>query len=248
MECGHQELFTTFARVQVTPSGPKPAGAKKRTSVAHSLPWAHEKAFHFNSTKPSWFRGKFKVGLHVEGAGTDFETCLWTEDAKGKPIAGKKDEFSGILSPILPASENTAFACVKIRSIVCPLCPTVAEKPQQPAEPPSRSAVIKAHTEEPTFENYVRAPTDEEDGERKDAPDSGLDSQSAEQHDEPAEWEDERQQSDEDEEDDYVPHWQRNNPRYRPPPRKLLPPRWRDDSPDTDDEPAVLEHPMNADW
>ncbi|KAI6227568.1 hypothetical protein M3Y99_01235300 [Aphelenchoides fujianensis] len=256
MDCSHQTLFTTFARVQVTPSGPKPAGAAKRTSVAHSLPWAPEKEFHFITTKPSWFRGKFEVRLQVEGSGTDLEACMWTEDGKGKLVQGKKDEFqptvTPALSPGLWSTKKTSFVCAKIRSIVCPLCSTAAEqKPEEAAEPPSRAAVIKAHTEPPTYEHYVKA------DDRKDAPDSFLDSQSADLHNEAFVWADEPEQSDEEadepeqsdeEADDYVPHWQPNDPRYLPPPREPLPLCWREDPPDTDDEPAVPAHPMDADW
>lgn len=90
MECSHVSLTTAFARVKVSPSGPKPAGAVKRTSVAHSLPWAPDQTFGFKTTKPSLFYGHFKVGLSVEGPPEGLEACLWTEDKKGSLVGGQK--------------------------------------------------------------------------------------------------------------------------------------------------------------
>lgn len=158
------------------------------------------------------------------------------------------DVFSTDFSLELPVASKAAFACAKIRPLVCPLCPKTAEQPSKCAvESPSRTAVLKAHSQAPAFENYVKAMNDEWDApstDRKLSPDSGLDSQSADLWDEqPAEWDDEDERRSTDTEDDYVPHWQRNDPSYRPPRR------WYDDPEDKEDKkPLILDHPMNADW
>ncbi|KAI6214396.1 hypothetical protein M3Y94_00263100 [Aphelenchoides besseyi] len=130
-DCDHRELFTTgIYRASVTEGCFRPhSGDSIHVSQYENLPFDQENWFGFKATQSDLSTGSFEVQFEIIDPHVDLEYAVWTEDAKGNVLNGKKDHFSANYEVVLPGNLSTAFACARVRTVTCQVCAAIYGDP-----------------------------------------------------------------------------------------------------------------------
>ncbi|KAI6187440.1 hypothetical protein M3Y98_00243700 [Aphelenchoides besseyi] len=126
-DCDHRELFTTgIYRVSVTEGCFRPhSGDSVHISQFENLPFDQDNWYGFHATPSDLLTGSFEVTFEISEPHVDLEYAVWTEDAKGNVLNGKKDQFSANYEVTLPGNLSTAFACARVRTVTCQVCAAI---------------------------------------------------------------------------------------------------------------------------